>query len=365
MISRMEIRGRPDHLARVETFIARLGIRIPILLAPMAGACPPAVSIAVANAGGMGACGAVLMKPKAIRAWTEEFRQQSRGEFQINLWVPGPPPVRDAEAEKRQREYLGAWGPAVFPEMGDAVLPVFEAQCQAMIDVQPKVTSSIMGLYAPDFVADLKARGICWFATATTVDEAQVAAAAGADAIVAQGMEAGGHRGTFNARDAERHMVGLFALLPQVVDAVTVPVIATGGIADPRGVAAAFVLGASAVQIGTGFLRSPEANIHPAYAERLGWTGPHETAVTRAFSGRPGRSISNRYVQASGSPTAPAPVPYPIQRGFTGPMRDDAINSGDTERMQMWAGQASRFAQAKSAGSIAQELWDQALYLLR
>ena len=284
---------------RVEAFTGTLGIRLPILLAPMAGACPPSLSIAVANVGGLGACGTLLMEPEAIKAWSAEFRRQSKGEFQLNLWIPDPLLVRDFESEKQQREYLAAWGPPVPTEAGDAGLPDFEAQCQAMIAEAPKAISSIMGLYAPDFISELKARGILWFATATTVAEARAAEAAGADAIIAQGMEAGGHRGAFHADQGERQMVGLIALLPQMVDSVNVPVIATGGIGDARGVAAALILGASAVQIGTGFLRSPEAMIHPAYADRLAQTEAHETMVTSAFSGRPGRSVATAYVRAS------------------------------------------------------------------
>ncbi|HUH64753.1 MAG TPA: nitronate monooxygenase [Terracidiphilus sp.] len=360
----MNISGRSAVLSRAEGFTARLGIRLPILLAPMAGACPPSLSIAVANAGGMGACGALLLQPCEITAWADEFRRGSSGEFQLNLWIRDPDPVRDAELEQRQREFLAGWGPAVPRDAGDSVLPDFDAQCQAMLEARPRAISSIMGLYPPALVAEMKARGILWLAAATTVMEARAAEAAGADAVVAQGMEAGGHRGAFHADSAEREMVGLFALLPQIVDAVNVPVIATGGIGDGRGVAAALMLGASAVQIGTSFLRSPEAKIHPAYADRIGSTEAHETLVTRAFTGRPGRSIANRYALTCAAPDAPAATPYPIQRGFTRAMRDEAVKSGDSERMQMWAGQAAKLAQARPAAEIAQKLWDEAQSLL-
>lgn len=351
-------------LARANAFTSRLGIRMPILLAPMAGACPPALSAAVANAGGMGACGALLMSPESIRAWVEEFRQQSQGAFQINLWVPDPAPFRDIELERQQHEFLGGWGPPVSPEMGDAALPDFESQCKAIVAARPKAISSIMGLYAPAFVAELKAQGILWFATATTVAEALAAERAGADAIIAQGMEAGGHRGAFHADEAELRMVGLFALLPQVADAVTVPVIAAGGIADARGVAAALMLGASAVQVGTGFLRSSESSVPPAYKERLGKTESHETVLTRSFTGRTGRCISNEFARAARARNAPAPAPYPIQRGLTRGMREAAIQAGDAERMQMWAGQAAKLAQAQPAGAIAEQLWSEASRLL-
>lgn len=349
-------------LARAQRFVDRLGIRLPILLAPMAGACPPSLSIAVANAGGLGACGALLMKPAEIMAWSAEFRAKSQGEFQINLWIPDARPKRDAELEERQRAFLSSWGPPVPPEAGDASPPNFEAQCQALLQANPKVISSIMGLYPAQFVSKLKARGILWFATATTVTEAKAAAAAGADAIVAQGMEAGGHRGAFDPGQAEHQMIGLIALLPQIVDAVDVPVIATGGIADPRAVAAALVLGASAVQIGTGLLRTPEAMTHPLYADRLGRTEAHETMLTRAFSGRSGRSVANAYVRAalSGPPSAP----YPVQRGLTSGMRESARQTGDAERMQMWAGQSAKLAKAEPAGKIVRELWNDAVGLL-
>ena len=349
---------------RAEKFANRLGIRLPILLAPMAGACPPSLSVAVANAGGLGACGALLMKPDEIKTWSEEFRNGSRGEFQINLWIPEPAPARDFELERQQREFLGTWGPPVPLEAGDAGLPDFGAQCQTMLGVAPKVISSIMGLYPPAFVSELKTRGILWFATATTVAEARAAESAGADAIIAQGMEAGGHRGAFQADDAERQMVGLMALLPQVGDAVSLPVIATGGIADARGVAAALILGASAVQVGTGFLRCPEAEMHPAYAARLARTEAHETTITCAFSGRPGRSVANAFVSAANAPHAPRPAPYPVQRGLTGAMRQAAQQAGDAERMQLWAGQSAKLAQDQPAGVLCQHLWQEAIRLL-
>ena len=350
--------------ARAKAFADRLGIQLPILLAPMAGACPPSLSIAVANAGGMGACGALLMTPEAIEAWSAEFRRQSDGQFQLNLWIPGRSPVRDFELERRQREYLATWGPPVPPEAGDTFLPDFEAQCNVLLEIAPKAISSIMGIYPPNFVSELKAKGILWFATATTVVEAAVAEKAGADVIVAQGMEAGGHRGAFHADEAEREMVGLIALLPQIVDTVRVPVIATGGIADARGVAAALVLGASAVQIGTGFLRSPEAMVHQVYADRIAQTESHRTMITRAFTGRPGRAVSSRYALASAAPNVPPPAPYPIQRGLTRAMREDALKNGDPDRMQLWVGQAARMARAEPAGITTRQLWEDAARLL-
>ncbi|MGB9078584.1 MAG: nitronate monooxygenase, partial [Terracidiphilus sp.] len=290
---------KTSPVARAEAFATRLGIRLPILLAPMAGAGPPSLSIAVANAGGLGACGALLMKPEEIAAWCAEFRRQSRGAFQVNLWIPEKEIRRDPALEQRQRAFLSSWGPPVDPSAGEAVLPDFNAQCRALLDASPKVISSIMGLYPPPFVAEMRAKGILWFATATTLAEAKAAETAGADAIVAQGMEAGGHRGAFDAREAECHLVGLFALLPRMADEISLPVIAAGGIANARGVAAALMLGASAAMIGTGFLRCPEAQIPAAYAARLASVEAHETMLTRAFTGRPGRAVANAYSRAA------------------------------------------------------------------
>ena len=345
-------------LARAESFARGHGLQMPILLAPMAGACPPSLSIAVANAGGLGACGALLMRPEAVKAWASEVRAGTNGGFQINLRIPDASPNRDRAAEDAVRTFLKSWGPEVPREAGDAAAPDFSAQCEAMLEVAPMIVSSMMGLFPASSVERLKAKRIKWFATVTTVSEARAAEAAGADAVIAQGMEAGGHRGAFDAANAESAMVGLFALLPAVVDALKIPVIAAGGIADARGVAAALLLGASAAQIGTGFLRSPEGQLPKAWADALAAAAPEDTLVTRAFSGRAARSLANAYARAASLPDAPKPAPYPVQSGLTRAMRDAAMKSGDIAAMQAWAGQSAGRAQAKPAGEIARELWE-------
>jgi nitronate monooxygenase len=331
----------------------------------MAGACPPSSSIAVMRAGGFGACAALLMQPKEIDGWAAEVRANVDGPFQINLWIPEPPPVRDRSHEMRVREFLSRWGPSVPEDAGDIALPNFDEQCQALLRITPAAVSSIMGLYPPTFVAQLKSRRISWFATVTTVADAKNAEAAGADVIVAQGMEAGGHRGAFDARKAEQELIGLIALVPAIVDAVRIPVVAAGGIGDGRGVAAALILGASAVVMGTAFLRCPETQLHPAWADSLATTTPERTILNRAFTGKPGRSIATDYACAAVGADAPAPAPYPVQRGLTTPMRLEAQKAGDVQRMQAWAGQSAALARAESASVITERVWSEAKALLR
>ncbi len=324
----------------------------------MAGACPPALSVAVIKAGGIGACGALTLQPDAIETWAAKVRAETDGPFQINLWVPDPPPQRDATHEAALRAFLAQWGPAIPPEAADATPPDFAAQCASLLQAKPAIASSIMGLFPPAFVTQLKEAGIAWWATVTTLDEALQAQAAGADALIAQGAEAGGHRGTFHAAQAEATAIGLFALIPALADAVHLPLIATGGITDARTAAAATLLGATAVQVGTAFLRCPEAALHPAWTHALATTPPEATHLTRAYSGRLARAAANAYVRAATSPGAPAPAPYPVQRALTQPMREDALTTNAADRMQSWAGQSCMRTRALPAAQLVIELTD-------
>ena len=351
---------RRDARDRARAFCDAFGLRVPIALAPMAGACPPELSAAVIAAGGMGAMGALVHGPDEIRAWAARVRALGDGPFQLNTWIPDPPPPRDAAAEQRLRAFLGQWGPEVPAAAGDATPPDFLSQCEAFLDVAPTAVSSIMGLYPEGVVERLKARRIAWFATATTLDDALAAQAAGADAILAQGIEAGGHRGAFNPADAERQATGLVALIPRLADRLDIPIIAAGGIADGRAVAAALTLGASAVAVGTAFLRCPEAAIAPAWADMLADLAPEATRLTRAFTGRLARAADNDYVRAAMHSEAPPPAAYPVQRGLARAMTSAAAAANDPSRMQMWAGQAAGLARAEPAGDVVRRLWEDA-----
>lgn len=339
---------------RVAAFCTRYRLRAPVLQAPMAGACPPELAAAVAEAGGMGAAGVVLDGPAAIADWSRRFRECSGGSFQLNIWIPDEPvdePERTAAAER----FLGRFGR---PGPAPGARPVFAEQCAAMIAARPVAISSIMGVFDAAFVDRMHADGIAWFACATTLDEALVAQEAGADAVVAQGMEAGGHRGTFDPDVAERTSVGLFSLVPRLVDGLRVPVIAAGGIADGRGVAAALALGASAVQVGTALLRCPETGIAKPWSADLDGLAPEDTVTTRAYTGRLARAAPTPYVRAWSEPGAPQPAPYPQQRQLVGRWRRGEPEGLD--RVNHWAGQSAAMSTEEPAGEVVARMWREA-----
>jgi nitronate monooxygenase len=353
-------------LARARRFAAAQRLALPLLQAPMAGVPSLPLAVAVARAGGLAGMGALLLKPEGIADWVARFRAEAgdAAPLQLNLWVPDPPPTRDAAHEARVAAFLSQHGPAVPAGAADAVPPDFEAQLDAVIAARPAVLSTIMGLPTAAQAARLREAGIAWWATVTTVAEARAAEAAGADAVVAQGAEAGGHRGAFDAGLARDEAVGLFALLPAVADAVRVPVVAAGGIADARTAAAALLLGAQALQVGSALLRCPEAGIAPAWQAALAEAAPEATRLTRAFSGRWGRALATGYVRAAAAPGAPEPAPYPVQRALTATMRKAAEAAGDLQHLQAWAGQGVALARPAPAADWLAALWHDTAALL-
>jgi len=349
-----------------------LGIEYPIIQGPLGGLSSQRLTAAVSNFGGLGSFGAHGLEPNAIKDVIDEIRSLTAKPFAMNLWVSMEDEgAFDSTEEAFDRslapltnhiESVGGSRPTYRPYE-----PVrFEDQMQVLLDEGSLAFSFIYGIPSKQILDEFRRKGIVLIGTATTVDESIALEQAGVDVVAASGFEAGGHRGSFEPERADTALIGLFALLPAVVDAVgDVPVVATGGIADARGIAAVLLLGASAVQIGTGLLRTPEAKLAPAWADTIGKTQPEDTVPTRAFSGRLGRSIATAYVKAANAEGAPKPAPYPVQRALSQAMRDQAAKAGDIERMQAWAGQAARLATTEPAGDLVRRLWAEAQAMLK
>lgn len=330
-----------------------LGIEYPVIQAPMAGVGITADLVAeVSNAGGLGSIAAGMMSPNAIKEGIAEVRARTQKPFNVNLFVlerpkPDPEKIRAAlELLRPIREELGL-------PPGEAPTQFCEdpaAQFQAVLEARPGVTSFTFGVLKDSQVAALKASGSRVIGTATTVEEARAWEAVGADAICAQGSEAGAHRGTFLG-DIEAALVGTMALIPQIVDAVRVPVIAAGGIMDGRGIAASLMLGAAGAQMGTAFLTCSDSGVMPEYKNLLRHARENQTRVSRIYSGKHARGLVNEFMRRLASLEREIPA-YPIQNALTGPIRQAAKKAGRTEFMSLWAGQGA----GMSRGLTAREL---------
>lgn len=344
-----------------------LGIELPIIQAPMAGSTGSAMAIAVSNAGGLGSLPCATLSLEQIRTELQAFSQASSGPLNVNFFChqpPQPDPARDAawkQALKPYYEELDADFEAPTPISNRA--PFDDATCQLIEAFKPAVVSFHFGLPEASLLARVKATGAKVLSSATTVDEAIWLEQHGCDAIIAMGYEAGGHRGMFLSRDLNTQ-VGTLALVPQVVDAVSVPVIAAGGIGDHRGIVAALALGASAVQMGTAYLLCPEAKVSAAHRQALTTAKDSDTALTNLFTGRPARGISTRIMRELGPISDLAPD-FPLAGGALMPLRAFSEPSGNSDFSNLWSGQAARLARALPAGELTRSLAEQAFAQLR
>ncbi len=339
-----------------------IGIELPIIQAPMAGATGSAMAIAVGEAGGLGSLPCAMLDAAKVRAEIGVIRQRMATPVNVNFFchTPAPPdPARDAAWKARLAAYyteLGLDPSATAPAVNRA--PFDAAMCEIVEDLRPEVVSFHFGLPAPELLGRVKAAGCRVFSSATTVAEARWLEDHGCDAIIAQGNEAGGHRGMFLSDDIATQP-GTFALVPQVVDAVTVPVIAAGGIADGRGIAAAFALGAAAAQIGTAYLFTPESLITDLHRAALRDAGDDRTALTNLFSGRPARGLMNRVMREVG-PMSEAPPAFPTAGGALAPLKAKSEAAGSADFSSLWAGQAAPLGQEIGAAELTRRLAEEA-----
>jgi len=335
-----------------------LGTELPIVQAPMAGVQGSALAIAVARAGALGSIPCALSTIETLRAELTAFRAATNAPVNVNFFCHTPPTPDDArEAAWRAalRPFYDEYGvdPSTIPA-GARRMPFTHEVADVIEPFAPRVVSFHFGLPAPDLLARTRAWGATVLSTATTVDEARWLEARGVDAIIAQGVEAGGHRGMFLGDDVATQ-VGTLALVPQIVDAVRVPVIAAGGVADARGVAAALALGASGVQAGTAYLLCPEAMTSAVHRAALRSEAARETALTNLITGRPARAIVNRLVRTLGpmSPLAPA---FPLATAAIAPLRAAAEARGLGDFSPLWAGENATGCREAPAGEITRGL---------
>lgn len=336
---------------------ARIGVALPIFLAPMAGeAAKPGLVAAVSNAGGLGVLGGGYLAPERLREAIRNIRALTPHPFGVNLFAPPdtPPHFSDAaELLLRLRRYHDALGIAA-PLVPAKLEEDFHAQLAVILEERVPVFSFTFNRLPDGVMSRLHEHGITVMGTATTVAEARDLARSGVDAVVAQGAEAGGHRGTY-LEDFLHALVGTMSLVPQVADAIGIPVVAAGGIADRRGVRAAFALGAQAVSVGTAFLTTDESEISAAYKRALLDPAAAHTAITRVFSGRPARGLRNRFMAEMRDLEARVPA-YPLTNASTRAMRQAAALEGHAELLSLWAGQSAPLARSCSVAELMAEL---------
>ena len=332
-----------------------LGINIPVIQAPMAGAQGAALAIAVAKAGALGSVPCATLKPDQVRSEVDHFRRRIAAPINLNFFCH-PEPEYDAAREAAWRAQFAA----CYDELGiefdlsssAGLFPIDQDMCDAVVELRPEVVSFHFGLPHRSIVNRIKAIGAKILSSATTIAEARFLEANGCDAVIAQGAEAGGHRGMFLATDIARQ-VGTLALVPQVVDTIRIPVIAAGGIADARGVVAALALGASGVQIGSAYLRCDESDIKPVHRKLLRSSDADQTVLTNVFTGRPARSIMNRAIREAG-PMNNAVQEFPLAAAALSPLK--AKTEGTSDFIPLWCGQSSALGRDVAAGVFTTDL---------
>jgi nitronate monooxygenase len=335
-----------------------LGISLPIIQAPMAGVQGSALAVAVSNAGGLGSLPCAMFALDALRKELAAIRAQTTKPFNVNCFChaqPEPSVEREAGWRAALSPYFAEFG--IDPNAiraGPGRAPFSSEAADALAEFRPAVVSFHFGLPSAELLARVRGWGARVLSSATTVDEARWLEARGVDAIIAQGLEAGGHRGHFLSDDLDRQ-VGTFALLPQIVQAVKVPVIAAGGIADAKGVAAAMALGAAGVQIGTTYMLCPEATTSVVHRAALKSAAARVTALTNLFTGRPARGIMNRIMRELGPMSAAAPA-FPLATSAIAPLRGKAESLGSGDFSPLWAGQNTTGCKEIPAGLLTREL---------
>ena len=343
-----------------------IGTEHPIVLAPMAGAMDHELVAAVSEAGGLGSVPCAMLTAQTLRDQFAKIRAVTNRPVNLNFFcheAPVPNNAREARWRDKLRPYYEEFGidpSAPVPSSNRA--PFDAAFCEVIEELRPRVVSFHFGLPEASLLNRVKAAGAVVMSSATVAAEAVWLEQHGADVVIAQGYEAGGHRGMFLTEDLAAQ-VGTFALVPQVVDAVKVPVIAAGGIGDARGIAAAFALGAAGVQLGTAFLHCPEAKISPMHRAALKSAGDAGTTLTNLMTGRPARGIVNRIMREMG-PMGEAPA-FPLAAGALAPLRAKAETAGSSDFSSMWSGQAAALGAAMPAGALTRELAVEAQARLR
>ncbi len=335
-----------------------LGIDLPIIQAPMAGVQGSALAIAVSNAGGLGSLPCAMLSIDALRSELAALRAGTMRPFNVNFFCHVPPQP-DAAREAAWREALAPYARELGVDLGSVPagagrVPFNSEAAEALEAIRPQVVSFHFGLPEPALLARVRAWGAKVLSSATTVDEARWLEAQGVDAVVAQGLEAGGHRGHFLSHDLTLQS-GTFALLPQLVRVVKVPVIAAGGIADAAGVRAALALGAAGVQLGTAYLLCPEATTSALHRAALQSDAARHTALTNLFTGRPARGIVNRLMRELGPLNAVAPA-FPLATAAIAPLRAAAEKAGSGDFSPLWSGQNASGCKAVPAGQLTREL---------